>query len=161
MVFVISARKNNQSIIMGFEISRAGALTGNSNVVVLARDKKKWDDSLVSASEREFVDRELERGVKQVVVNQYDRLVCVQLLEKGRPPATLEPMRKAGHTLASLLNKLKYPSVSILGNGHEEEALAFAEGCFLGSYQFLKYKKDKDKNTNTLHSVRVVTKKRI
>ncbi len=58
---------------------------------------------------------------------------------------TLENCRNAGAAAATQLNKVRVKSVFIANESDlPEAALLFAEGMVLASYQFLKYKKEKD-----------------
>ncbi len=146
---------------MEFTIGRTGVLKGKDNLVAFATESGKFDTSFFSEEETAFIRRELENDSKTVMVNQYDRKAWVQVVSRGGRAAVLETMRKAGHAIAGQLNGGKQPSVHVLARGREEEGMAFAEGCFLGSYQFLRYRKDRDKKQNTLSSVQLVTNKRI
>ena len=70
----------------------------------------------------------------------------------------LEASRKAGDTVAGQLNSQKATRVTIFDvEGNSAEILAFAEGMALGSYQFLKYKKEKEKE-NSLKEIEIYSK---
>jgi leucyl aminopeptidase len=66
--------------------------------------------------------------------------------------------RKAGDKVAGMLNAQKATRVVLFDTeAAGNVVLAFAEGMALGSYQFLKYKKDRE-NENTLQEIEIYSK---
>jgi leucyl aminopeptidase len=94
------------------------------------------------------------------VLNQYRRVLIVHQPDtKKNPHQVYEAARKAGDQSAGFLNKHKIDKVVISdGNSNRETALALAEGMALGSYQFLKYRKEK-KEKNSLATVSFKSRK--
>lgn len=68
-----------------------------------------------------------------------------------------ESLRKAGARVCALMNEYKIEAVTIVSE-HRENALAAAEGIALGNYQFIKYKTDAVKKTNSLQSIGILAK---
>jgi leucyl aminopeptidase len=133
------------------------------NRIILTADSGNFNHSLLSDAEYNYVKAELKNGKKNVVVNQYSRMVFVCLIgdKKKKPYQILEECRKSGHTMAGELNKIKADKVVIEANGLRDEALCFAEGLYLSNYQFLKYKTDPKKNSLeiiALHSNKITDK---
>jgi len=69
--------------------------------------------------------------------------------EEKNDSIRLENCRNAGDRSALFLNDQKMEEAVVYDvNGMKDETLAFAEGMALGSYQFMKYKKDKEKENS-------------
>ncbi len=147
---------------MDLVIRRISKTPSDGNLVIFASAKDKFDTSHFSESEIKYIRKEFENDVKHVIINRYTHIIIIQLVEK-RDSAfrQLEFLRREGDVLASILNKRKISSVSILAERREEQALALAEGACLGSYQFLKYRKEKAKEKNTLTEINIISKKNI
>ncbi|MEO8148648.1 MAG: leucyl aminopeptidase [Bacteroidia bacterium] len=126
------------------------------NVVIFTKDKKKFDHDYFNDVEQAFVTNELAADKKLIMVNQFSRYVFVQLIEKkDKNHQTIESIRKAGDSLVGMLNKMKVESVVLIDDKMDNELLAYAEGIALGNYQFLKYKKDIDKDRNKFTTVKI------
>ncbi|MFZ4521618.1 MAG: leucyl aminopeptidase family protein [Bacteroidales bacterium] len=127
------------------------------NLVVVVSKLSKVPAGIFSAAEKSYLQTQVE-SLKQDVVsfNRLSYWVYVYFIreEKDRSKR-LESARKAGDKVAGLLNSQKATRTAIFdAEGKGDEVLAFAEGMALGSYQFLKYKKDKDKE-NTLQEIEI------
>lgn len=68
-----------------------------------------------------------------------------------------EKLRKTGARICALLNEYKAETVCVLSD-NAQSALAMAEGIALSNYQFIKYKTDATKKSNTLKTVSVSAK---
>lgn len=141
---------------MSTTIQITAKLTDNDNIIIFTKDKKKFDTTLFTPQEAEFARAELAADKKLIAVNQYSRYVFLQLIDKKNEKyQTLEAMRKAGETLVTTLNKMKIESAVLDDDKLDDELLAYAEGMALGNYQFLKYKKDADKEKNKFSSLKI------
>jgi leucyl aminopeptidase len=142
-------------------IIRKGHLPSPADhVVVLTKDKKKFDSSFFEADELEYIKRKLDDKNDSVTINQYRRTVTVQFIKKEKEDyLVMEFMRKAGERAASQVNKLKGETLFIAAGDFFPEGLAMAEGASLGNYQFLKYRSEKDKERNTLKTIFISGKK--
>ncbi|TND06951.1 MAG: leucyl aminopeptidase [Bacteroidetes bacterium] len=79
--------------------------------------------------------------------------------KKDNPWKTVELIRKAGASTCTMLNEHKIKAVTIADtDDRSEHLLALAEGIALANYQFLKYKKNPDKEKNSLVSVSIFSK---
>ncbi|XZF13571.1 leucyl aminopeptidase family protein [Chitinophagaceae bacterium MMS25-I14] len=106
----------------------------------------------LTEQERGFVTDMLQQDAPIISINQYSRFVFIySIKEKKTEHQTNETIRKAGGELQALLNRQKIEEITITnfsGNAHASYLLA--EGITLANYQFLKYRSDAKKITNTL-----------
>lgn len=121
------------------------------NLAVVVSKLSKLPSGIFSAAEKTYLKDQVETHKQEVVsFNRFSYQVFVFCIkdEKDRSKR-LETARKAGDKIAGQLNNQKAKRVAIFdAEGRGDEVLALAEGMALGSYQFLKYKKDKlDENT--------------
>jgi leucyl aminopeptidase len=129
-------------------ISKISSINNSQTVVLLCEKASNLDNYGLSKEEIVFLKREInEMEKKYVCFNQLNRYVFVQLIEeKTEKYKTLEAMRKAASAIHSILVQVKAETVTVIDvAGNAPETIAFTEGLALSNYQFLKYKKDKDK----------------
>lgn len=90
-----------------------------------------------------------------VIINRFSYFIFVYLLKNKKTDwQTREVCRKAGAELQAICNKHKLDEVAITNrSGFDYAATLAAEGAALGSYQFLKYRTDAKKLTNSLKSI--------
>ncbi len=145
---------------MNTTISREKSAGDNEHIVIFKKENAKHNESYFSSPEREYINAALKDEAKQIVINQYKRIIVLQVIEKSADRnRLLESCRKAGDSLAHILNKRKITSAVLLDDNLNEELLAVAEGMALANYQFLKYKKDGKKEINTLKEIKLVSKR--
>jgi len=139
---------------------RKGTSSGKSeNIAIFTNNASKFDQSLFSKAELEFVNSEIKKKNKFISINQYERYIFLQIIDTDKKDrhVVLEKFRKAGDQLTALLNRLKLSSVCLLSENDNDEVIAYVEGMVLGNYQFLKYKSDADKNS--FHKINIDSKK--
>jgi leucyl aminopeptidase len=109
----------------------------------------------LSDGETKFVAEAFKKDQTSVTVNQYNRYVFFLLIKaKKSEYQTIEGLRKAGAEFAAIINKQKLDEVTISNlSSLPNAAYALAEGMALASYQFLKYRSESAKITNTLHTI--------
>ena len=142
-------------------ISKKSTLNNNENVVLLCGKNNSFNNYGLSKVEIDFIKNEINQHEKKsVCINQLHRLFIVQLIDvKKEKYQTAELLRKSASTIHTWITDAKKESVTVVdADGKALEALAFAEGLALSNYQFLKYKKDKDKETHSLKSISIVSK---
>ncbi len=90
-----------------------------------------------------------------VTINRYGYFIFIYLLKNKKTDAqTSEACRKAGAELQALCNKSKLDEITITNlSPLSNAAILFAEGIALANYQFLKYRTEAKKITNTLQRV--------
>jgi len=135
----------------------------DDNLVLLTADVKNIGTDYLSKEEIEYAAVVVKDQKKETVL--FDRLgkwMIVQVIKEEKcGHKRVENCRKAGDLLASRLNELKAKSVVVVDvDGKGLETLALVEGMALGSYQFLKYKSEKERKEkeNTLASVGILSK---
>lgn len=148
---------------MHIQINLITKLNNNVSICLLAHKKTNWASFGLNPEEIEYVNRKIKADEKMIVINQFKRLVIVQLMEefesKKNYHEKLEGLRNAGHKLCSIVNTHKYDSIQLLSVDElTNELLAITEGCALSNYQFLKYKSEK-KEKNTLKTIELSSKK--
>ncbi len=127
------------------------------HLVVVVSKLSKLPSSIFSPAEKKYLKDQVENCKKEVVsFNRLDYMVFAFFIrEEKNTSKRLESCRKAGDTIASCLNGRKAARVAIFDpEGLCDEVLALAEGMALGSYQFLKYKTEKEKE-NTLKEIEI------
>ena len=105
--------------------------------------------------ERSFASGLFKADQQIATVNQYNRFIFVYLIKsKTSDWQTTESVRKAGAELQGLFNKQKLDEVTITNlSSLSEAAYTLAEGVTLANYQFLKYRTETKKITNTLTTI--------
>jgi leucyl aminopeptidase len=130
------------------------------HLVLIVSKFSKLPSGIFSSAEKSYLKEQVEKFKQEVVsFNRFSYWVYVYWLKDEQDkPKRLEAARKAGDRVAGLLNAQKAVRVALFDQeGNNDETVAFAEGMALGSYQFLKYKKDKD-NQNTLQKIEIYSK---
>ena len=132
----------------------------NDSLILLVDDKGTLPKGVFSKPEMSFIEKELNADKKNIVINQYKRLVAIFQPEKSKDiNKLLEKCRKTGDGILSTINKHKIGKIIIVDLINQPAfALAIAEGLALGNYQFLKYQKNKKKDENSLREIAIVSK---
>lgn len=109
----------------------------------------------IDQKEQKFITGAIKNDQVYVSINQYSRYIFIYFIKpKKTDYQTTEALRKAGAEFASIINKQKLDEVTIHAlSSRAGAAYTIAEGMALASYQFLKYRKDEQKLTNTLNSI--------
>ena len=142
-------------------ISKQSTINNNDNVVLLSSKNNSFNNYGLTKAEIVYIKNEINKhDKKSVCVNQLHRLVIVQLIDvKKEKYQTIEALRKASSTIHSWITDAKIETIAVVDvEANADETLAFAEGLALSNYQFLKYKKEKNKETHSLKAVSIVSK---
>ncbi len=127
------------------------------NLALVIPSLQKLPSGIFSAAEKAYLKEQVTlRKQDLVTFNRYSYGIFVHVLRAtGDPSLRLEAARKAGDRIAGLLADRKAEKVTLFdASGEWEATLALAEGLALGSYQFLKYKQDKEP-VNTLKEIEI------
>jgi leucyl aminopeptidase len=130
--------------------------TTKKDLVYIIDDVKKLASAgSLSKEEMTYAAAQFEAEQTMVSLNRYDHLVLVYMLKtKATDAQTSETCRKAGADIAAVCNKHKLTEITIANNSAiPNAALLMAEGMALANYQFLKYRSDAKKITNTLKTI--------
>ena len=142
-------------------ISKKSTINNNDNVVLLCTKNNSFNNYGLTKAEIVYIKNEINKyDKKSICVNQLHRLVIVQLIDvKKEKYLTVESLRKASNIIHSWITDAQIETIAVVDvEGNAEETLAFAEGLALCNYQFLKYKKEKKKETFSLKSVFIISK---
>ncbi len=147
---------------MHIDIQLAHKQSATESLFILAHKKSNWAILGFAKNEIAYIDKKIKAEDTFITVNQFTRLVFIQLIEEFDKKKTAyektESLRGVGNKVCTNINAHKYDSVQLVSvDDLTTELLAVAEGCALSNYQFLKYKSEKDKNT--LKTITVVSKK--
>lgn len=142
------------------KIKKSIALSSKEDIVLLGTSKGDFSKYGLSKTELNYVQSQIKSDKKLIQINQFSRWVFVQIIEeKKQGYLTNEACRKAGNSLAGLINENKISKVILVDlENRPSEVLALAEGMALGNYQFLKYKKDAKKETHSLKEILINSK---
>lgn len=138
------------------ELTKASRSKAGRDTLVVISDRNQLREVDVERADRQYLIEQLTGENNTAECDISGRLVLVHLLTKGARGQVLEKARRAGASMAARLNKAKRADAQLLGLAEDGEAiLAVAEGVSLGTYDFRKYKKDKDKG-NTLRKLNIM-----
>lgn len=144
---------------MSTTIEKINTAGKNDHLVIIVKNNK-FNTSFFDDREINYIKSELKQSSKHILINQYSRLIILSVIEDAKEQyKILESCRKAGDLVAGILNAKKIESAVLTDDALSAELLAFAEGMYLGNYQFLKYKKDTVKSLNTLKHIKISGKK--
>ena len=132
----------------------------SDSLILLLDGKGKLPKGVFSTQEANYIRKELNADKKSILINQYKRIVGIFHSDKNDDlNVLLEKCRKAGDGFLASINKHKLQNIVIVDlAGKPELALAMAEGIALGNYQFLKYRKEKKKEENSLSEIVIISK---
>lgn len=142
-------------------ISKKSALNNSENLVLLCGKASNLNNYGLTKEEIDFVKNEINTKEKKwLCINQLKRYVIIQLIDnKKEKHLTLETLRKAGNTVHAFITDARIKEITIVDvDGKASKALAFAEGMALSNYQFLNYKKEKEKEKFSLNSISIFSK---
>ncbi len=124
--------------------------------IILIDKKTNLNKCGFSKSEIANVQSWMKKEIKNIPLTGHP-LRIVQVLETKEPATRAhEELRKAGNSLLSQTNKFKCKIISVVNNSAVTRASYYiAEGLALGNYQFIQYKKDADKKSNSLQTIRI------
>jgi leucyl aminopeptidase len=141
-------------------IRLAPTYKSGDSLILLIDDKGTLPARLFTPEETTFIKHEIKADKRTMTINQYKRIICIYRLEnKNDLNSQLEKCRRTGDGFAGVINRHKIQRVVIVDSvGRPEHTLAVAEGMALGNYQFLKYRKEKKKEENSLKEIAIVSK---
>ena len=138
-------------------ISVVNKVGRNDSLVFLAEKDTDWKLLERPEEEVDLIKSQVKKEVKQIALPSPGRMAYVVILEKKDAPyKTDELIRKAGNKILSALNRQKITAVTVKNfSSVEKAALSFSEGMAMGNYQFIPYKKDQNRERNSLAEIRI------
>lgn len=142
-------------------ISKKSALNNSESIVLLCVKASNLNNFGLSKEEIDYAKNEINtKERKCIYINQLKRYVIIQLIDtKKEKHLTLESLRKSGNAVHSFIAGAKIKDITIVDADNKiAETLAFTEGLALSNYQFLKYKKEREKEKYSLKSISVFSR---
>jgi leucyl aminopeptidase len=130
--------------------------TSSKNQLYIIDDVKSLKKiTALSDKERKYIQQAIDAEQSIITINQYDALKFIYHLKaKKTESQTTEACRKSGAELLAVCNKHKLVDLTITSFiASHNAAYAIAEGMALANYQFLKYRSDAKKITNTFKTI--------
>jgi len=126
--------------------------TGKGALLFILDKEEQLAQTGLSDVQIKFVKDTFSKEQTSVSINQYSHYVFVYLIkEKKTAWQTTEAIRKVGADFCGVLNKHKLAEITIQNlSATTNAAFILAEGMTLANYQFLKYRADVKKKTNSL-----------
>jgi len=127
------------------------------NLVLLLTDDEHFPAGLFTKAEKSYIRVQKDKHKKEFIsFNRLEFRIYIYFIKKELDAHKLmEECRRMGDKVGSCLNDHKVKNAVIYDPGSKgKEALAFAEGMALGSYQFLKYKNE-EKTGNSLQEIQI------
>lgn len=111
--------------------------------------------SEIDDNERKFTTSAFNSDQAYISINQYNRFIFIYFLKNKKTDwQTTEACRKAGAELQVMANRQKLEEITITNLSKlPGAAYLVAQGMALANYQFLKYRTDSKKLTNTLQHI--------
>lgn len=109
----------------------------------------------LDANEKKFGTTALNSDQSFISINQYSRFIFIYLVKNKKTDwQTAEAIRKAGAEFQGLLSRQKLDEITITSLSKVgKAAYLLAQGIALANYQFLKYRSEAKKLTNTLERI--------
>ena len=121
-------------------------LKASDNLILFTESRKALPDGFFSSLEMKFIREQRRKKLEMIPFNRLDHWVLIQFIpEEKDADQRREKCRRAGDKIQLFLNEQKVPRVTLfdVGSG-KDETMALLEGMALGTYQFFKYKTDKE-----------------
>ena len=146
---------------MTINIQKQISIAASQSVVVLTDNFDKLKEIQFSDDELYFIKKSIENKEKLIVVNQYKRLVFIQILpDEKNENEKREKIRRVAAKLKSYLNRNKVSDIQVVETDNKTQyQIDYAEALALSHYQFLKYFEDKDDKKNSLKNIIIVNNK--
>ncbi len=144
------------------QIIKTIKINQNETNVFLVSEISHLPKGIFDEKETKYISQRLsEKDQNTVILNKLGHITIICKIDsdnKTTPDKKLEKTRKAGESLLGIFNEHKTEAVCIIDTNHlHGETLAFAEGMVLGTYQFLKYRKDQKDKESSLRKIEVMS----
>ncbi len=144
------------------EISKVTKISHKKPNIYLVTEISDLPKGIFEEQETDYIMRRLsEKDQNTVILDKLGHITIVYKIDsdnKTSPDKKLEKARKTGESLLRVFNEHKTESVYLIDtNNLHSETLAFAEGMVLGTYQFLKYRKDQKDKESSLRNIEVMS----
>lgn len=129
--------------------------SGKNHLYIIDDVKAIKNIASLSDKEQKYATEAIAGEQKSVTINQYGILVFIYILKAKKTDwQTTETLRKAGAEWQAVCNKQKLADITITNLSKQANAAyILAEGMALAAYQFLKYRSDAKKITQSLKTI--------
>lgn len=126
-------------------------------IIAAQKEELNYKSYAITKEEAKVIEKQKEAKRPLASIFRADNNIYVQFIDVTKERyLVLESARKAGSSLASEIRHYNTRQLTLAsGIDDNEMLLAFAEGVFLGNYQFAKYKKEG--NTSKLEQIRILS----
>ena len=140
-------------------INKISRLPKKGNIIFLISGDKELDEAYFDKKEIKYIRQSHQNNDQDFFsFNRYGYWYFVQYTSTEKEAdKKREKLRRAGQKATQELNKMKLNGV-ILSSAKSSCVFPFLEGMTLSNYQFLKYKKEAAKETNSLSNIEVYQK---
>ena len=134
------------------------SLDQQKTIVYITNPSTNWSALQLTPAEAAYARQQIDSKNYRIVLNRYEQFIVVLYFEKQTQAyRTHEQCRTAGADVASICNQQKITKIAVANESDEAEAAVHvAEGLFLATYQFLKYRQDADKVRNSLTDIAIL-----
>lgn len=139
-------------------IKKVNRIAAGDNIIYLVSNIKDLHLSKLDQKEQDYVRKQFTKQKKDLIsINRLNQWIFVHIVNKKRPDQNkMEELRRSGSKLHGWLNNHKAESATLIDfTAKSKIVMAFAEGMGLSSYQFLKYKKDIEKEEYSLKELKI------
>ncbi|MBN8701488.1 MAG: leucyl aminopeptidase family protein [Bacteroidetes bacterium] len=144
-------------------LKKATVAAKGESVLILAKSVDSIPSNIqLTTDQKLYIKQRIADNEKRLVfINKLGHYVIfLQIDEKVNGYNSVEKIRKNASTVASVLNDNKIKEITVFNlTSNPTYSFAAAEGLVLGSYQFIRFKKDAKKEQNTLKSVHIIDAK--
>lgn len=143
-------------------LSIAKKTSPSASIVILTSTTKNISKFGLTPEEVDFIKLQIDSNKKTLVtINQFNRFVFINVVADKKDRSnktdihlTTEAYRRAGGHLLNTINEYKLADITLIDADNKSTyTLAYAEGLALASYQFLKYRKDAEKEQHSLKNI--------
>lgn len=141
------------------KINKAYKTTSGSNLIILTDKPDHLPQDYLSKDEINYIkDQFNQHELRHFEFNRLGSITIVRVPElKDDFYQDAEKLRKEGKEVNRVLNSRKAEKAEVSPSGLEEfTGIAFTEGMALANYQFLRYKKDAKKKSNSLKEITLI-----
>lgn len=138
---------------MEFKISPKAS--AKSRLYIVSDVEKLNQSAILTPEEMAFVQASVSNEHTVITLNRYGYFIYIVMLkDKKTDWQSREACRKAGVEVQALCNKQKLEEITITNySARPDAAMMLAEGIAMSNYQFLKYRTEAKKQTNTLNKI--------
>lgn len=139
-------------------IKKVNRVAAGDNLIYLVSNIKDLHLSKLDQKEQDYIRKQFTKQKKDLIsINRLNQWIFVHIVNKKRPDQNrLEELRRSGSKLLGWLNNHKAESATLIDfTAKSRLVMAFAEGMGLSSYQFLKYKKEAEKEEYSLKELKI------